>query len=376
MTQIFNTKMTLFADKYQPSSLSNIDYGEHVGDVLTALARSEQLPHLIIEGARGSGKKVRTNLFLKAKYGSFNTNRVLMHLKIPGKTEEKELHALASRYHYQLNPNIHNIYDRTLMQSFIDAVVQCEIISSIPYRIIIIEDADLLTIEAQESLRKTLETYIHTCRFIFLSNREGHIIDPLYSRCVKIEVNSPTEKEIKSILQNICKMEGMPPAPNDIYNDIITGSQRDLSRALRYFEKYLVRCKCGLNPKFDLREYDSVYNYCCRIIDTIISGTDIVGTMDTVRTFLYELVNYCTDNKELLPILLDISLSKIPKTCHTERYLLCNMASVRDESIRQSSKSVYHVEGFCLYIFGIIKTIMERPASKQKATVTKKTYKK
>jgi replication factor C subunit 3/5 len=363
--------MSLFADKYQPAALSNLDYGDHVGAVLSSLARSDQLPHLIIEGARGSGKKLRANLFLHEKYGAFNINRVLMHLKIPGKSEEKEMYTLASRFHYQLNPNIHNIYDRTLMQSFIDAIVQCEIISSIPYRIIIIEDADLLTIEAQESLRKTLETYIQSCRFIFLCNREGHIIDPLYSRCVKIEVSSPTHEEIEKILRNICLKETAIDIPESVYRDIIQGSQRDLSRALRYFEKFVMRLKCGMEPKFSLREYDSVYNYCCLIIEAIITGTDIVGTMDNVRLYLYELVNYCTDNKILISILLEITLSKIPKTCHTERYLLCNMASVRDETIRQSSKSVYHVEGFCLYIFGIIKTLMERP-SKQKTVVKKK----
>jgi hypothetical protein len=260
------------------------------------------------------------------------------------------------------------------MQAFIDSVVQCEIISSIPYRIIIIEDADLLTIEAQESLRKTLETYIQTCRFIFLSNREGHIIDPLYSRCVKIEVSSPTEDEIKGILKHIRATELDSEIPDNIYDQIITGSQRDLSRALRYFEKYVIRLKYatpGATHTFNIRDYDSVYNYCCQIIDTIISGTDIVGTMDAVRSLLYELVNYCTDNKELLPILLNVSLTKIPKTCHMERYLLCHMASVRDESIRQSSKSVYHVEGFCLYVFGVIKTMMEQNA-KQKTTVVKK----
>ena len=367
-------KMALYADKYQPSSLLDLDYGETVGKVLHALAHTDQLPHLIIEGVRGSGKKTRANLFLKEKYGTFNTNSVVMHIELPGKTEEKELHVLASRYHYQINPNIHNIYDRTLMQAFIDSVVQCEIISSIPYRIIIIEDADLLTIEAQESLRKTLETYIQTCRFIFLSNREGHIIDPLYSRCVKIDVSSPTEVEIKDILKKICVAETdkVGEVPDTIYDEIIKGSQRDLSRALRYFEKYIIRCKyTGAESTFNIREYDSVYNYCCQIIDTIISGTDIVGTMDAVRSYLYELVNYCTDNKELLPILLNVSLSKIPKTCHMERYLLCNMASVRDDSIRQSSKSVYHVEGFCLYVFGVVKTMMEQN-SKQKTMVKKR----
>jgi replication factor C subunit 3/5 len=362
--------MSLLTDKYQPTSLLTMDYGDHVSKVLHSLAHTEQLPHLILEGPRGSGKKTRANLFLKEKYGSFNTSRVQMHLEIPGKTEEKELHVLASRYHYQLNPTIHNIYDRTLMQSFVDAVVQCEIISNIPYRIIIIEDADLLTIEAQESLRKTLETYIQTCRFIFLSNREGQIIDPIFSRCIKIEVPAPTVQEISGILRNIAEHEkaSREIIPDIIYRHIILGSQRDLTRALRYFEKYLLRLKYAPTTaqSFDIREYDSVYNYCCMIVDKIIAGTDIVTTMDQVRSYLYELVNYCTDIKELLNILLSVSLSKIPKSCHTERYLLCNMASTRDETIRLSSKSVYHVEGFCLYIFGIMKTLMEKKA-KQKA---------
>lgn len=362
--------MALFADKYQPASLANLDYGQHVGRVLSSLARSDQMPHIIIEGARGSGKKTRVNLFLKEKYGSFNTSRVTVNLDIPGKASE-EVKTLASRYHFQFNPHVHNIYDRTLMQSFISSVVQYEIISGVAYRIIIIEDADLLSIEAQESLRKTLETYIQTCRFIFLSNLEGHIIDPLYSRCVKIDVSSPTEQEITDILSNICSTENAS-VNRDTMKQIVDGSKRDLSRALRYLEKYTLKSKfassssSSLTLTFDLKEYDSVYSYCCKIIDTLISGTDIVGTMDAVRSYLYELVNFCTDNKELISILLNITLNKLPKTCHEERFLLCNMASVREESIRQSSKSVYHVEGFCLYIFGILKARMEQNAASAK----------
>lgn len=368
--------MTTIADKYQPSCLSELNFGSEISKILKSLASSDHLPHLLIEGARGCGKKLRTSLFLKEKYGTFNTNRVTLHLKIPGKTEEKELHALASRYHYQLNPNIHNVYDRTLMQSFITAVVECEIISSLPYRIIIIEDADLLTTEAQESLRKTLEIYIQSCRFIFLCNKEGHIIDPLYSRCVKVEVSSPSEQEITDILKSIELAEHKTTRiPDEIYKSIIHGSQRDLSRALRYFEKYLLNIRFSKISSevlsFDIKNYDSVYNYCYQIIETLIKGSDIVLTMDTVRSLLYELINYCTDNRELIPILLSITLTKIPKTSHDERYQLCDMASTRDESIRQSSKSVYHVEGFCIYIFSIIKNIMEKTA-KQKTIIKKK----
>jgi replication factor C subunit 3/5 len=367
--------MSTLADKYQPTSLKDLHYNQQINHVLTSLSQTNQLPHLIIEGYRGSGKKTRALLFLKEKYGNFNTSKVQISLKISGKP--KELSILASRYHYQINPNLHNIYDRSLMQSFINTVVECEIISSIPYKIIIIEDADLLTIEAQESLRKTLETYIARCRFIFLSNKEGRIIDPIYSRCIKIKVSSPSSQEIQDILSDICNKEGKS---SQICQEISLNCNRNLSTAIRYLEKYLTLTSYPTlfeQPDhskllFKLEDHDNVYRYCTKVINAIITGTDIITTMDNVRSLLYELMNYCTDIKDVLPILLEIVLSKIGAVKHQEKYTICNLAGLRDESVRTSSKSIYHIEGFCLHLFGIIKTMMETPTTAKHKPVFRK----
>lgn len=367
---------SLLSDSAVPTSLLNLDHNIEVNKYLYCLAHSKCMPHLIIQGMSGSGKKLRIALFLKEKYGNFNTSTTTMWFKLPGKSEEKSMTLLASRYHYQFNPNIHNMYDRVLMQAFINEIIHYKLITGIPYRIIVIEDADLLTVEAQEALRKTLETHIETCRFIFLCNNEGRIIDPIYSRCNRITVVSPNRSEITSILSSIAKRDNID-VPSQVYTSIIDSSHNDLRKALNLFEKYLLTLDDdkGDDHIFNAKDHDSVYKHCNNIIDIIAKGSDLAATMDKVRLTLYELVNYCADHRYLILVLLEISVQRIPKSAHNERYMLCTKASEIDESIRQSSKAIYHVEGFCVFILAVIKTIMEQRKPKKKTQgeqVTKK----
>ena len=135
---------------------------------------------------------------------------------------------------------------------------------------------------------------------------------------------------------------------------IATASGRNLQKALHMLNKLLLTG----NPMFSRTDYDNVYRYGINIIDTIIKGQNIVTTMDKVRLLLYELVNYCVDCKTLIPLLLNITLEKLPVSAHNERFELCRIASERDESIRVSSKDIYHIESFCLYILNTVKQLM------------------
>ena len=357
----------LLIDTHRPNNLSDLDFNKDINAFLSALAADPDMPHLILEGDRGSGKKLRMELFLKAKYGAFKILNVALNIDIPGKTEKKIIHTLTSPYHYQINPSIHSIYDRSLVQVFISEIIQYKILTGNTYRIIVIEDADLLSEEAQESLRRTLETCIGTCRFIFLCNKEGKVIQPIYSRCVRVKLASPTVDEIVSILQ---KMDDRNISI-DILKDIAGKSNRNLTKAIHYFNKYILLSKNtdGTDPEFIYPDYNNVYKYCMEIIDNLISGSRLEETFEKkIRKQLYELVNYCVDCKSLIITLLNIALSKIPASEHTARYELCKIASERDTSIRSSSKAIYHVESFCLHIFYIIKVVMgDRAKAKTKA---------
>ena len=343
----------LLIDKYRPKCLSDLSFNHQVNTFLKSIAEKKDMPHLIIEGPRGSGKKLRTELYLKEKYGDFKINSRTLNLELPGKPDTKAIHTIYSRYHHQFNPSIHNIYDRSLMQCFINEVVHTNLLFNIPYKIVIVEDADLLSTEAQESLRRTLETCVKTCRFIFLVNNENRIISPIYSRCITVKTSAPTEKEIFDILSDICIREDQK-VKSGIISEISSSCNRNLQKALNILQRYLL-----FKPdKFNRMEYDHVYRYCSDIVDTLIKAKTLVAAMDRIREILYELVNFCVDCKSLLPTLLSISLDKIPEYAHDERYELSEIASKRDLTIRNSSKDIYHVESFCLHIFKVVKGLM------------------
>jgi len=358
----------LLLDKYRPRSLDELTYNRDANTFFKSIATKTDMPHLIVEGPRGSGKRLRVELYLREKYGDFRINTGMLNLDVPGKTDIKSVHTLYSKYHHQFNPSVHNIYDRSLMQCFISEIVQTRLLVNVPYRIIVVEDADLLSTEAQESLRRTLETCVRSCRFIFMVNNEDHLIAPLYSRCITIKVSAPSVQEIIAILSNICEKEGRTELRPGTLESIAKSSGRNLHKSLNMLNKFLL--DTSTQPVFSRYDYDDVYRYCVEIIDTIIKGQTIVGTMDAVRSLLYELVNFCVECTTLLPILLDIALSKLPQSAHDERYRLTKMASVRDLSIRNSSKEIYHVESFCLHIFQVVKILMLTQSRKQ--TIIKK----
>ena len=341
----------LLIDKYRPKSLADLTFNKDANLFLTAVAKQKDMPHMILEGTRGAGKRLRAQLYLKEKYGDFTINSKTLNLDIPGKGESREIHLLYSKYHHQLNPSIHNIYDRSLMQCITSEIIHARLLFDIPYRIIIIEDADLLSDEAQESLRRTLETCIGSCRFIFLANNEGRLIAPIYSRCITVRIAAPTVTESIHILTDICRQEACTIPESTLTN---IAQCRDLQKSINTLNRLLVNA-----TPYSRMDYDHVYRHCTEIIDQIVKGSTIVGTMDRdVRGLIYSLVNYCVDCRSLLPILLNIVLNKLPENAHDERHEVSRIASERDISIRSSSKDIYHVESFCLHLFKVVKTLM------------------
>jgi len=338
----------LFVDKYRPTSLVTVDFGHDVIKFLKALSKNE-IPHMIVEGCRGSGKTLRTMLFLQEKFGPFTVKSINLNITIPGTTEERSINIISSPYHYQINPTMYNIYDRSLIQAITSEIIKYKVLSDqVQYRILVIEDADLLSIEAQESLRRTLEVYIKTCRFIFITNREDKLIDPLISRCVRVKIPSPTIGELKTILGKIAN-NGVTPA---IIETIAKTSDRNVTKAISYLEKHMMSSD---KTRFEISNIDSITKLSTDIIETIIKGKDMDETLEQLRNMIYELVTYSLDSRNVIPAILSAAIKRIPKHEIPALFNLLTIASERDKTIRTSSKPMYHIESFCLHLFDIIK---------------------
>ena len=352
----------LFADKYRPQSLAELDFGHTVNHQLEKLAKTDTIPHLILEGNRGVGKKTRALLFLKEKFGEgvMSIKNCVVQCKVSS-SKTIDLQILISQYHYQFNPSIHGVYDRVILQQFVEKVIKFgSVATKLPYRIVIIEDADKLTQEAQQSLRRTLEARIQSCRFIFLVNREDYLIDPLYSRCVKLRMAAPENVEIRTMIDKILTAENVSIA-DQVIEQLISNSSRNMNIILNYLQKVVT--KYSNITVFDVNLVDEIQRSIVQIVDLMVGGGELTVIND-IRVILYDLLVHCVSPTEILRCI----FKELVVNRRIELETVFNIIRISaefDTSLRLGSKAMYHLEAFCLQLFREIKLLMLHKQQKQ-----------
>ena len=344
----------MFTDKYSPKSLAELDFNDDANLKLQRLAKQHEFPHLLLDGHRGSGKRTRALLYLRERYGNdiFEIKNCRISIEVNGTNKKNiELQTLISPYHYQFNPHIHGVYDRTVLGQFIDQIVKHKRVDKTPYRIVIIEDADLLTHEAQQSIRRTMEDRVSMCRFIFLSNRENKIIPALYSRCIQIQTSLPSEIRIKNIINKVLANEQAELTEARI-NKIIERSERNLNVVLHLLQKSILAPKDCLEPDFNLIVK----------ITELIANANKISDVEKIRGLLYELQVHGLPLTEILRKLNNNIVRTLSKPDSNrplslyQIYKINSIASERDISLRKSNKELYHLEDFCVKVIQIIQS--------------------
>ena len=173
-----------FVEKYRPKSLKDIVGQEAIITRLKGFVNDKSMPHLIFAGPAGTGKTTSAIALARDMFkGTFNENY-------------KELNASDAR-------GIAVI--RTMVKDF----ARTHPVGEASFKILVLDEADNMTAPAQHALRRTMENFTKTCRFILICNYSNKIIAPIQSRCAVLRFTPLTNDDITKRLQYISKKEGI-----------------------------------------------------------------------------------------------------------------------------------------------------------------------
>jgi DNA polymerase III delta prime subunit len=338
-----------------------------------SLAKDTNESHILLRGFPGSGKKIMTMLYLQEKFGTdevFNIKKFYMECKIPGKSEVINLQVMYTPYYYYLILYPHMAYDKAILDYFITNIISYKIITTkICHRIIIIDKADLLSIEAQQSLRRTLETKINSCRFIFIAGFSGHIIDAIYSRCNIIKILSPTDKQVFMILRQLQlqtqtqmqtqrqrQSQEINPTKNILtnkgYNKIICHASGNIKKALHMLQIYE---ETGL---FAIK--NDVVDNINGIVAEIIKNKNTAGTLkkgkkdnsvqcaNAIRGYITALLKEWQVDYGIISHIFKELISY--DLYHDNIFKLASLTSKYDYKMKQGNKVYYYIECYCLEV--------------------------
>ena len=207
------TYMIPWVDKYRPTKLSDVIYQDDLVKMLTTVLTNGNMPHMLFYGPPGSGK---TSSILA----------ISMELFGPKKFKERVIELNASD---ERGINIVRNKLVTLAKTAVsekDPKYLCP-----PYKLIILDEADAMTNEAQSALRKIMEDHSSITRFCFICNYINQIIDPITSRCVKIRFKSIHENTMTEKLTAIASNENMK-INKEALTEISSVSNGDMRKAI------------------------------------------------------------------------------------------------------------------------------------------------
>jgi replication factor C subunit 3/5 len=208
--------------------------------ILTASqAQCGDFPHLLVYGPSGAGKKTRVVATLKELFGP-GVDKIKIDARVfqTSSNRKLEFNIVASVYHLEITPSDVGNYDRVVIQDLLKEVAQTQQVDQSAkqkFKVVVINEAENLTRDAQAALRRTMEKYSPNLRLILLADSISNIIAPIRSRTLLIRVAAPTHDDICKILAASAKREGWAVLPG-LNKRIAEESKRNLRRALLMFE--------------------------------------------------------------------------------------------------------------------------------------------
>lgn len=196
----------VWVEKYRPDKLSDVAGQDEVVERLSSYVKTRSLPHLLFAGPAGTGK---------------TTCAIALAKELFGENWRNNFHELNASDERGIN----------IVRTKIKEYARTAPIGEGGFKIIFLDEADALTNDAQAALRRTMEKYTATCRFILSCNYSSKIIEPIQSRCAVFRFRPLKPKPIEEYLNKIAKVEKLKITKDGIAS-LIYIAQGDMRKAI------------------------------------------------------------------------------------------------------------------------------------------------
>ena len=224
----------LWVEKYRPTKLEDYVGNDSIKSKVKVYLQSGEIPHLLLYGKAGTGKTTLAKLIIKNIECDF----------------------------IYLNASDENNVDtvRNKVREFSSSI------GFNPLKIVILDEADYMTPNAQAALRNLMETFSKHTRFILTCNYVEKIIDPIQSRCQVFGVTPPSRKDVAERLLFITKNENIVEDKEAIVT-IVNSTYPDIRRSINALQRQIVNGKISIDEA-SLLEAD----YMTKVLDELKTG--------------------------------------------------------------------------------------------------------
>jgi replication factor C small subunit len=203
---VLRMESAMWSEKYRPATLAEMRNQADVVGRLKRFAEIKAMPHCLFAGPPGSGKTTAALCLAHDLFGERFMDAFM------------ELNASDAR-------GIDVI--RTTVKEF----ARIATISEVPFKILVLDEADNMTADAQHALRRTMERYTDTCRFILSCNYSGKIIEPIQSRCAIFRFIPLSENDVAGYLKTVAEKEHVRLEASGL-RALTEASEGDLRKAI------------------------------------------------------------------------------------------------------------------------------------------------
>lgn len=339
-------------NKLVPNINSNQDFLNYIEKIEYDKFRYSNFQHLIFYGPQGCNKEYIIDRLLQKIYGKNNIELKDVEYTLLGYSNAKtKVTIKQSKYHIVIEPNS-NGFDKYLIQEIIQDYAKSEILNILKqsklFKIIIINKIDNLSYYAQASLRRTMEKFSNTCKFILISDQLSKIIEPLRSRCILVRIPLPTRCQILESLLYISYKENINVTFSKL-NNILNNCENKINNAIWLLELH------KYNINYENNWEDIIVDIVNLIMYKYNDKKKLYSNIKKIREKFYILF---ITNISTSIIIKKIMIKLLEKVNNIKtKYDIIYTTSIFENRLNQGTRHIIHIEAYVIRLIYLLNNL-------------------